>query len=166
MCTHLIDPMGIHFLCCAYGIKHMKTHDVVHNTFVAIMWNVSFHMGWEQLHALPSATLNYFHQQVNIVLTKNEICTLVDVVIANPMNVNLIFWSCTIQRFVALNAVPAKEKNYCNWHPANQFLLLAIQIFEWLHKQANVFLHNYANAIWSFKRPKGLLLSILIFFFH
>ncbi len=164
MCTRLIDPMGIHFLCCAYGIKHMKTHDEVHNTFVAIAWNVNFPMGWKQLHVFPSTMFNSSHQQVNIVLTKDEFLTLVDVVITNPMNVNLFPWSCTTQKFVTLDVASAKERNYCDLHPINQFLLLAIQVFKCLHKQANVFLHNYANVIWSFKRPKGLLLFILIFF--
>jgi hypothetical protein len=129
VCTHLIDPMGIHVLCCAYDIKHTKTHDAVHNIFVAIVWNVSFHMGWEQLHAFPSATLNLFRQQVNIVLTRYEICTLINIVIANPTNVNLFPWSCTTQRFVVFDAVLAIERNYCDWDSTNQFFFLAIQIF-------------------------------------
>jgi hypothetical protein len=38
------------------------------------------------------------------------------------------------------------------------FLLLAIEVFGCLHKHADVFLHNYANAIWSLKK-----LEVLIF---
>ncbi len=34
-----------------------------------------------------------------------------------------------------------KEKNYRNWHPINQILPLGIEIFGYLHKHANVFLH-------------------------
>jgi hypothetical protein len=58
VCTHPIDPIGIHFLRCAHGIKHIGTHDAIHDTFVAITQNVGFHMGQEQLHAFPSTTLN------------------------------------------------------------------------------------------------------------
>ncbi len=47
VCTHPIDIMGIHFLCCIHGNKCTRSHDVVHNTFVAIVWNVNFHMGWK-----------------------------------------------------------------------------------------------------------------------
>jgi len=36
VCTHPIDPMGIHFLCCAHGNKKIGTHDVICNTFVTI----------------------------------------------------------------------------------------------------------------------------------
>jgi hypothetical protein len=37
------------------------------------------------------------------------------------------------------------------WHPINQFLPLTIEVFGCLNKHYNVFLHDYANAIWSLK---------------
>jgi hypothetical protein len=55
--------------------------------------------------------------------------------------------SCTSQRFATSDAIQAKEKNYCNIHPTNQFLPLAIEVFGYLHKHADVFLHDCANAI-------------------
>jgi hypothetical protein len=61
--------------------------------------------------------------------------------------VDLFSRSCATQEFVASYAVQAKERNYCDRHPIDQFLLLAIDVFECLHKYINVFLHNYANAI-------------------
>ncbi len=36
---------------------------------------------------------------------------------------------CVIQRFVAFNAVQAKERSYRNQHPTEQFLLLTIYIY-------------------------------------
>jgi hypothetical protein len=39
--------MGIHFLCCVHGNKHTRTHDTICNTFVAIAWDVGFHM-WQE----------------------------------------------------------------------------------------------------------------------
>jgi hypothetical protein len=44
VCTHPIDPMGIHLLHCAHSKEHTKTHDAIRNTFVAIMRDVDFHM--------------------------------------------------------------------------------------------------------------------------
>ncbi len=123
-------------------------------------------MGQEQLHVLPFTMSNSSCRQVDVVFTKNGIHTVVDVVIANPTQVNLFFQSCTIQRFVAFNATQAKERGYHNWHPTNPFLPLAIEVFGCLHKQINVFLHNCANAIWSFKRFESLPLSILVIFLH
>jgi len=70
-----------------------------------------------------------------------------------------------IQKFVTFDAIQAKEKSYHDQHPNDQFFLLAIKVFECLHKQAYVFLHDRANAIWSFKDQKAFLfLSLLLFF--
>jgi len=91
VCTHSTDLMGIHLLCCAHANKRIWTHDVVHDTFVAIAQDVGFHMGWEQLHAFPSNTFNFSYQWVNIVFTKDGICTLVDIVITNPMCEHIYF---------------------------------------------------------------------------
>jgi hypothetical protein len=46
------------------------------------------------------------------VLTKNGICTLIDIVIADPMQVDLLPQSCTIQGFTTFDMAQAKEKNY------------------------------------------------------
>ncbi len=45
VCTHPIDLMGIHFLHCAHGNERIWSHDVICNTFVAIVRAVGFHMG-------------------------------------------------------------------------------------------------------------------------
>jgi hypothetical protein len=101
---------------------------------------------------------------IHIVFTKDGICTLGNVVIANPTWGDLFPRFCTIQGFVTINAVQAKEKNYCNWHPIDQFLPLANEVFGYLHKHVNVLLHNCANVIWSLKRPKGLHFPTLVIF--
>jgi hypothetical protein len=74
--------------------------------------------------------------------------------------------SCTTQRFATSDVTQAKEKNYHNRHPINQFLPLAIEVFGYLHKHADVFLHDYANVIWSLKGTKGSHLFTLITFLH
>jgi len=37
VCTHPINPMGIHILCCTHGNEHTRTHDAIHDTFATIM---------------------------------------------------------------------------------------------------------------------------------
>ncbi len=150
MCPHPIDPMGIHLLHYAHGNEHTRTY-VVRNTFAAIMRNAGFHMGWKQLHAFFTTTHNSFCQQIDIVVTKDGIHTLTNVVIINPTHVNLFFQSCTIQGFTTSNATQVREKSYHDQHTTNQFLLLTIEILGCLHKQVNVFLHDCANVIWSLK---------------
>jgi hypothetical protein len=77
---------------------------------------------------------------------------------------DLLSRSCTTQGFVAYNAFQTKEWSYFDWHPANQFLPLPMEVFECLHKHVNVLLHNCANPIWSLKRPEGCPLFVLIIF--
>jgi hypothetical protein len=98
--------------------------------------------------------------------TKDDIHTLVDVVLVDPTRVDLFPWSCATQRFVVLDVAQTKKQCYCDWHLVDQFLLLAVDVFECLHKYANVFLHKCANAIWSLKGLEGLVLSILVSFFY
>jgi hypothetical protein len=104
--------MGIYFLRCTHSNKHIGTHDAICDTFVAIARNVDFHMGQEKLHALLSIMFNSVCRRINIVFTKNDIRTLVDIVIANPMQVDLLPQSCTIQGFATFDVAQAKEKNY------------------------------------------------------
>jgi len=76
--------MGIHLLHSVHDNEHTRTHDAIHDTFVVIMRDDGFHVKRKQLHALPSTTFNSSHWQINIMFTKNGICALTDVVIANP----------------------------------------------------------------------------------
>jgi len=101
-----------------------------------------------------------------MVLTEDGICILADVAIIHLTRADLFSQSCIIQGFVASNVIQAQERGYHDQHPINQFLPLAIKIFECLHKHADVFLQYCANAIWSFKGLEGLPLSILITFLH
>jgi hypothetical protein len=82
--------MGIHLLHYAHGHERTRTHDAIPDVFVGIAWDVGFHVGQEQLHVLLSTTFNPFHQRVDIVLTKDCIRTLVDIVIANPTRTDLL----------------------------------------------------------------------------
>jgi hypothetical protein len=131
--------MGIHLLHCAHGNEHIKTHDAIHNTFVAIAWDVGFYVGRKKLDVLPSITFNSSHWRIDIVFTKYNIRILA-IVIVDPIWMDLFLWSCVIQGFVASNATQAKERSYLNWHPTNQFIPLVIEVFDYLHKHADVFL--------------------------
>jgi hypothetical protein len=89
-----------------------------------------------------------------------RIHTLTDVVIIDSMQVD------SIQGFATSNVAQTKERSYRTQHPTNQFLLLTIEIFDYLYKHVNEFLHDCANAIWSLKGLEGPHLSTLVIFFH
>jgi len=98
------------------------------------------------------------------VFTKDGICTLANIVIADPMQADLLPQSYATQGFAASNVAQAKERSYCNRHPTDQFFPLAIEVFGCLHKHVDVFLHDDANAIWSLKGINGPHLSTLVTF--
>jgi len=79
-----------------------------------------------QLHSIPPIDES--------TSSKDGIIILIAVIIVDPMCVDLLLSSCTTQKFVAFDVVQAKEKNYYDQHPINQFLPLAIEIFGCLHK--------------------------------
>jgi hypothetical protein len=103
--------MGIHFLLCVHGNKCIGTHDAICDTFASIAQDVGFHVGREQLYVLRSTTFSSFHRQIDIVLTKNGIHTLVNVVIANPTQADSFPQSCATQGFAISNATQAKERS-------------------------------------------------------
>jgi hypothetical protein len=76
MCTHPINATNVHLLHCTHDNERMGTHDAVCNIFATITRDVVFHVGWKQLHMLLSTTFHFFHQQVDILLTKDGIHTL------------------------------------------------------------------------------------------
>jgi hypothetical protein len=67
-------------------------------------------------------------------LTKNDIHTLVDVVIVDPTWMDLLPWSCATQGFVAFDVAQAKKQSYCDQHLADQFLPLVVEVFGCVHK--------------------------------
>ncbi len=81
VCTHPINPVAIDLLCCVYGNESIRTHNVICDTFVAITRDASFHVGWEQLHVLPSTTFNSFRRWINIVFSKDGIHTLTELLL-------------------------------------------------------------------------------------
>jgi hypothetical protein len=141
MCTHPIDYMGVHLLRCTHDNECTWTHDAICNTFVAITWDVSFHVEHKQLHVIPSTTFNSFRRRINIVFTKYGIYTIVDIIIANPTRVDLLLQSCATWKFVVFETTQAKEKNYFDQHPTNQFLPLTIEVFGCLNKHVDIYLH-------------------------
>jgi hypothetical protein len=103
--------MGIHLLCCIHGNEHTKTHDAICNTFATIAQNVDFHMKWEKLHAFLSTTFNSSHWRIDIVLTKDGIRTLINIVIANPMWIDLLSWYCASEASQMIKWVYIKYKS-------------------------------------------------------
>jgi hypothetical protein len=116
-----------------------------------------------------SSMFNFSCCQLNIVLTKDGICILIDIVISDPMHVDLLLQSCTTQGFADSNATQTKKNSYCDQHLTNQFFPLASEVFRCLHKQTNMFstcLCSYVIMSMSFETSNNQkILSFLSWFF-
>jgi hypothetical protein len=77
--------MGIHFFHYTHGEERTTSHDVVRDVFVTIAKDVRFHVSRKQSPILMPHALQSSHYQVNIVLLIDDVHTLANVVITNPI---------------------------------------------------------------------------------
>jgi hypothetical protein len=160
VCIHRIDLMGIHLLRCIHGNEHIGTHDVIcrhcvrcwlshgmrtitcvsfnHIQFLSLM---NWHYAHQRWHSHPSQCCHY----------RLNVSGFASLILHNL-------------RICYFRLILNNKMSYHNWHPTNQFLPFVIEIFCCLRKHVNVFLHDFANAIWSLKGAKGPHLSTLITF--
>jgi hypothetical protein len=82
--------MGIHFFHHVHGEEKTTLHDVVQNTFMTIVKDVRFQVSWKQTHVLLPPTLQSSCFRIDIVLSIDGVHTLVDVVIVDPIWVDLV----------------------------------------------------------------------------
>jgi hypothetical protein len=85
------------------------------------------------------------------VLTKDSILTLAEIVIIDPMRVDLLPDLAQLKDFPPLMQLKLGKGVIT----INTPLIIIIKVFGCLYKHANVFLHDYANAIWNLKGPEG-----------
>ncbi len=136
-------------------------HDAIWDAFASIIRGVGFHVSWEQTHILPPPFLQSSLRWVNIVLSIDGIHTLVNVVITDPTQAYLVS-RATLLHGVAMRLIAhVKEGFYHDCYLTNVFLPSAIEVFGCLHQQANKFLHQCANMVWTTKGTKGPSLSML-----
>jgi hypothetical protein len=88
----------------------------------------------KKVHVFPSKNFNSYHQQVNIIFTKDEVRTLVTLITIKPTQVDILVQSYSIQVFIASKAIHIKERSYRDQHPT-----LAIEVFGYFHKQSDFF---------------------------
>ncbi len=63
------------------------------------------------------------------------------------MQVDLFLRACIIQRLLLRMQLKPRKGVIAIDTPIDQFLPLAIEVFNYLHTHANMFLHDYVNAI-------------------
>ncbi len=97
-------------------------------------------------------------------LIANGICTLANIVIVDPTHVNLISQVAYSWGMVITIVIQAEFVSYCDRHPEDDFIPIAIEIFICLYQQVDDFLHQCANMTWSAKGFGGPLSIICSFY--
>jgi hypothetical protein len=77
---------------------------------------------------------------MDIVIIKNNFCTLADVVIANPSHINLMQHASTMIMHVATITVQDNAQSYTERMPKDDFIPLAIKMCSCLHPRFDSFL--------------------------
>jgi hypothetical protein len=67
------------------------------------------------------------------VLLANCVCTLVDIVIVNPIQVDLVLQPIVLYGVGTIVVIQVNDDFYYNWLSVNMFFPLAIKVFECLH---------------------------------
>ncbi len=80
-------------------------------------------------------------------LSINGVYTLTNVVIATTTQLDLVLWVTLSYGVDVTIEAQTKQGFYCDWFPIDMFLSLAIEVFECLHQQANMFFHRCANMM-------------------
>jgi hypothetical protein len=96
-----------------------------------------------------------------MILSVDNIYTLVNVVIANLIQTDLV--SCVISYHEVATTVVAQAKKgfYHDRHSIDAFLPLTIKVFGSLYQQADDLFHQCVNMVWLAKATSGLALVIL-----
>jgi hypothetical protein len=67
------------------------------------------------------------------VLLVDGVCTLLDIVIVNPIQVDLVLRIAFSPRVATIVVALTKIGLYCDWFPSNKFLPSTIKVFKCLH---------------------------------
>jgi hypothetical protein len=85
------------------------------------------------------------------VLLVDGVCTLLNVVIANPTQVDLMLCAALSRGVATIVVTQAKNGLYYDQFLSNMFFTLDIEVFRCLHQKANEFFHGCTNMAWGAK---------------
>jgi hypothetical protein len=118
-------------------------------------------------NSCPSAPYPIVFKMSNWHYVINQWCSpLANVVIIDPIRIDLDSWATLSRGVVMIAIVQAKDGFYCNWFLTNIFLLLSIEVFECLHQKSNNIFHQCVNMAWGAKGIGSLSLLILHTFYR
>jgi hypothetical protein len=95
-------------------------------------------------------------QLIDIILSKDGVPTIANIIIANLSSVDLLPWTTLTLRFTTSKVVHIKERTYKERVATkNKFMPLGIEVFGCLHKQVDTFLQVSSFNTWRMKGSQG-----------
>jgi hypothetical protein len=83
---------------------------------------------------------------VDIVIIRDSLCTLVDVVIADLTHIDLVQHASTVISHVTIVAAQDKAQSYIEQRPRDDFIPLAIETYSCFHPRFDSFLTSCVHA--------------------
>jgi hypothetical protein len=156
---HTIDDLGTHLLCCPCRIKHIATHDTLRNTIEVIALESGTHIQRQVSHLFPHHT----QRRVDIVIIRNNFCTLADIVIVDMTCTNLVYRVSTTTTHVATVAAQDKAQSCIEQALGDDFIPLAIETYSCFHPRFDSFLIFCVHAYITRHQHTSLVLLMLIY---
>jgi hypothetical protein len=101
---------------------------------------------------------------MDIVITKNNFHTLVDVFIVNSTRIDLVQHASTMTMHVMIVAAQNKAQSYTKQVLGNDFIPLAVKTYSCFHLHFDSFLTSYVHECIAHHQQTSLVL--LMFIFH
>jgi len=83
---YTINNLSTHLLRCSCGNEHIVTHDTLRDTVATIALKNGTHVQREVSHLFPY----YTQQWVDILITRDDFWTLMDVIIVDPIGIDMV----------------------------------------------------------------------------
>jgi hypothetical protein len=98
---HTIDNLGTHLVWCPCRNEHIVAHDPLWDIVITIILESGTHVQKEVSHLFPY----HIQQRMDILITKNNLCTLMDVIIVDLTCTNMVQRTLTTTTHVVMMVV-------------------------------------------------------------
>jgi hypothetical protein len=120
-CGHTIDDLSTHLFQCLCENEHITTHNTLWNTIVIVVLENGAHVQWKVSHLFPCHT----QQRMDILITKDNFWTLMDIVITNTTHTYIVQWMSTTTH-ATIMVVQKKTQSYVEWTSCDDFIPLSM----------------------------------------
>jgi hypothetical protein len=161
-CDHIIDDLGTHLLKCLYRNEHTTTHNTFWDNVATIFLESGTHVQREVSHLFP----RHIWHQMDILITKDNLWTLMDIVIAYSTHINMKQRTSTTTTHVVMMTTQEKTQSYIERIPSNDFIPLAMETYGCLYFCFDSLFIACAHTTITRYQRSSLVPSMLVFYYQ